>query len=89
MQALHAYLCHCHVGPIGPAGLHPGPCADGFLVVCRPCGPLGGIFLFFPVFFCFLNYLFSFDFCFIFLFFLLLAQNNYKLSVNPLVSKFE
>ena len=46
-------------------------------------------FIFFLVFFCFLNYLFSFDFCFIFLSFLLLAQNNYKLSVNPLVSKFE
>ena len=34
----------------GPASW---PCADGFLVVCRLCGPLGGIFLFFPVFFLF------------------------------------
>ena len=44
------------------------------------------VFLFFFQFFlfCFLHYLFSFVSCFIFLFFLLLGQQNYKLSVSAI-----
>ena len=56
-------------GPTGPsAGLNPGPCM-GFYSYSGRGGPVGGIFFYFSLFFCFL-------FCFIYFVLLLLTTKN-------------